>query len=431
MRHNGFTVFTSFCHNAAILLIERFTSMQKTVAIICGGGPAPGINTVISTVAKTFLSDGYRVLGVHRGYAGLFQSNSDFIEFDFEHADRIFSRGGSTLRMSRFKPKDSDFSPRFFVEQNIALLVTIGGDDTASTANRLTKYLKSHNVSIANVHVPKTIDNDLPLPDRNPTFGFHSAKDEGVRIGNTLYEDARTTGSWFVLSVMGRSAGHLAFGIGTSCHLPIIIIPEMFNNTKPTFQKILDLIISSILKRRVIGYDYGVAIISEGVFHILDDDEIQKSGVRFTYDAHGHPELGNVSKAHIFNVLLQERLREVGVELRSRPVELGYELRCCRPIGFDLTLCTLLGYGVKKVYEQGLTGCIVSANSNGDIVPLFLDGLQNEDGNIPPRLVDMDSEISKLGFQNLHYLKPKDFNAAREYVENPERFDFSRILEWR
>ncbi|SMF16728.1 6-phosphofructokinase 1 [Alteromonadaceae bacterium Bs31] len=404
--------------------------MQKTVAIICGGGPAPGINTVISTVAKTFLADGYRVLGVHRGYEGLFKDESDYIEFDFEHADRIFSRGGSTLRMSRFKPKDSDFSPAFFVKHNVALLVTVGGDDTASTANRLSKYLKEHDVDIVNVHVPKTIDNDLPLPDRNPTFGFHSAKDEGVRIGNTIYEDARTTGSWFVLSVMGRSAGHLAFGIGTSCHLPMIIIPEMFNKTKPTFQKILDLIISSMVKRRIHGFDYGVSIVSEGVFHILDDEEIKKSGVRFTYDAHGHPELGNVSKAHIFNILLQERLRELDLEIRSRPVELGYELRCCRPIGFDLTLCTLLGYGVKKVYQQGMSGCIVSANSNGDIVPLFLDDLQGEDGKIPPRLVDIDSEISKLGFQNLHYIKPKDYEAAKAYVANPEQFDLEKILEW-
>ena len=65
-----------------------------------------------------------------------------------------------------------------------------------------------------------TIDNDLPLPDRNPTFGFHSAKDEGVRIGNTIYEDARTSRNWFVVSTMGRSAGHLAFGIATGCHFP-------------------------------------------------------------------------------------------------------------------------------------------------------------------------------------------------------------------
>lgn len=404
--------------------------MQKSVAIICGGGPAPGINTVISTVAKTFLADNYKVLGVNHGYQGLFCDNPNLIDFDFEHADRIFSRGGSTLTMSRFKPTNADFSADFFIKHNVKLLVTIGGDDTASTANRLRKFLQNNNVDIQNIHVPKTIDNDLPLPDRNPTFGFHSAKDEGVRIGNTLYEDARTTGSWYVLSAMGRSAGHLAFGIGTSCHFPMIIIPEMFNKTEPTFDKIIDIIISSILKRKLINYDYGVVIISEGVFHILSDNEIKKSGIRFTYDAHGHPELGNVSKAHIFNILLQERLKELKIDIRSRPVELGYELRCCRPIGFDLTLCTLLGYGVKQIYEKGLTNCIVSANSNGDIVPLFLDDLQGENGKIPPRLVEIESELAKLTFKNQYFIKPKDYKRAEEIISKPERFDVVNILNW-
>ena len=154
--------------------------MQKSVAIICAGGPAPGINTVISTVAKVFLKDDYRVLGVQYGYQGLLADEPQIKEFNFIHVDRIFSRGGSTLIMSRFKPKDSDFNTTFFEKHNVKLLVTIGGDDTASTANRLTKFLKSKGLEISNIHVPKTIDNDLPLPGRNPTFGFHSAKDKGV-----------------------------------------------------------------------------------------------------------------------------------------------------------------------------------------------------------------------------------------------------------
>ena len=107
--------------------------------------------------------------------------------------------------------------------------------------------MKNNNLDVRNIHVPKTIDNDLPLPDRNPTFGFHSAKDEGVRIGNTVYEDARTSQNWFVMSTMGRSAGHLAFGIASACHFPMMIIPEMFSKTKPTLDKIINLIISSMI----------------------------------------------------------------------------------------------------------------------------------------------------------------------------------------
>ena len=261
--------------------------------------------------------------------------------------------------MSRYKPKDTEFSFEFFEKNDVRLLVTIGGDDTASTSNRIAKYLENNNIKIQNIHVPKTIDNDLPLPDRMPTFGFNSAKDAGVEIGNIVYEDSRTSGTWFVISSMGRSAGHLAFEIGASCHFPIIVIPEMFNKTKVTLNKVVNLILSSMIKRKIDGVDYGVAIISEGIFHILDDEEIKNCGISFTYDAHGHPELGNVSKAHIINVLVQRRLKELGISIKSRPVELGYELRCHRPVAFDLTLCTILGMGVKKLYEQGMKGCIV------------------------------------------------------------------------
>ncbi|SHJ88108.1 6-phosphofructokinase [Pseudozobellia thermophila] len=401
---------------------------KKSILIICGGGPAPGINAVISTVAKIFLKDGYRVLGLHEGFKGIFSERPQIKEFDFAHADRIFSRGGSTLIMSRFKPGNEKINTRLFSDNNVKLLVSIGGDDTASTANRITGYLSKENISISNIHVPKTIDNDLPLPDRNPTFGFHSAKDEGVRIGNTTYEDARTSQNWFVMSTMGRSAGHLAFGIATSCHFPMMVIPEMFNRTPITFDKVVRLIISSIVKRKIENINYGVALVSEGVFHIMPDSELDHCGINFTYDDHGHPELGNVSKSHIFNMLVQVKLKELGIHIKSRPVELGYELRCCRPIGFDLTLCTLLGLGVKKLFAQGLSGCIVTANSRGEVTPLFLEDLQGEDGKIAPRLVNVDSEFARLCFQNMHYIEEGDYEAAKAYLPDPESYDFNKIL---
>jgi len=403
---------------------------DKSIAILCGGGPAPGINTVISTVAKIFLEDGYRIIGIHEGYKGLFAENPKLVDIDFHHADRIFSRGGSSLLMSRHKPKNEEFKTDFFVKNNVQLLVTIGGDDTASTANRISKFLAKNNLDIKNIHVPKTIDNDLPLPDRNPTFGFHSAKDEGVKIGNTIYEDAITSNNWFVMSAMGRTAGHLAFGIASACHFPMLIIPEMFNKTGATLDHVVNLIISSMLKRKIRGIDYGVALISEGVFHIIDEQELKESGILFTYDDHGHPELGNVSKSNIFNILVQEKLKDLGISIKSRPIELGYELRCCRPIGYDLTLCTLLGIGVKKLFEEGKTGCIVTTNSRGDITPMYLSEFENDHGVIPPRLVDINAEISKLSFKNLHFVDQSDYGQIETLVNNPEQYDFKKILNW-
>lgn len=405
--------------------------MKNAIAILCGGGPAPGINTVISSVSKVFLKDGYRVIGLNEGYKSLFIEEPTFIDIDFAFADDILKKGGSALQMSRHKPKDNEFTTDFFTKNNVKLLVTIGGDDTASTANRISKYLNENGLEVQNIHVPKTIDNDLPLPEGSPTFGYQSAKEEGVRIASTVYEDARTSGNWFVVSAMGREAGHLAFGIGGACHYPMIIIPEMFNQIPVTFDAIIKMVISSMIKRKILGIDYGVAIISEGVFHFMSDEEIESSDINFTYDDHGHPELGNVSKAHIFNMLLQRKLKKLNVDIKSRPVELGYEIRCVRPIAFDLMYCSLLGMGVKKLFDEGKTACMVTADPKGDIAPLYLKDVEDENGKIKPRLVNMNTQKAKLVFeQGLQYLNENDYEAAKGYVKNPEDYDFKKILKW-
>lgn len=405
---------------------------KPAIVILCGGGPAPGMNTVVSAVSKAFLKSGFRVIGLHEGYKNLFAAEQKIQEIDFEYADRIFNQGGSALRMSRYKPKDNEFKPDFFVKHNIKLLVTIGGDDTASTATRISQYLAKNSVKIQNIHVPKTIDNDLPLTEGISTFGYQSAKDEGVRIGTAVYEDARTSAQWFIMAAMGREAGHLAFGIGAGCHYPMIIIPEMFNKTEVSLDKIVRLIVSSIIKRHLMGVPYGVAIVSEGVFHTLSDKEIESTGVQFTYDAHGHPELGTVSKAHIFNLLVQAKLNEIGFGVKTRPVELGYELRCIAPKAFDLMYCNLLGIGVKMLFDQGETGCMVTANERGEVKALHLTDMVNpKTGKISTRLVNIDGAKCKIIYDNaLHYLTPADYEAAKAIVKNPEDYDFKKILNW-
>ena len=410
--------------------------MNEAIAILCGGGPAPGMNTVVGSVAKAFLNKGYRVIGLHEGYTGLFNPSPRTVEIDYFLADDIFNRGGSYLQMSRFKPTDknfeNDFNLDFFTKNNVKLLVTVGGDDTASTANRIAKFLEAKKYPIANIHVPKTIDNDLPLPNGTPTFGYQSAKDKGATIGRTVYVDARTSGNWFVLAAMGRSAGHLAFGIGTACHYPMIVIPEMFNKTTITVDKIVNLVISSIVKRKIMKMDYGAAIISEGVFHELSDEEIKKSGIHFSYDEHGHPELGKVSKAHIFNEMIENKLKELNIKVKSRPVEIGYEVRCQTPVAFDLVYCSQLGMGVYQLFSEGKTGCMVYADQAGQVSPLYLKDLQDPTtGKIPPRLVDIDSDKFKSVIDNiLSYITPADYEKAKAYVANPEDYDFKKILNW-
>lgn len=410
--------------------------MKESIVILTGGGPAPGINTVVGTIAKTFISKGYRVIGLHEGYKALFSTDPSFTDIDFFLADSIFNRGGSYLMMSRYKPSQEDFDKnfnfKFFQDNNIKLLVTIGGDDTASTANRIAKFLKDNNIKIQNIHVPKTIDNDLPLPDSQPTFGYQSAKSEGTRIATIVYEDARTSGTWFIVSAMGRSAGHLALGIAASCHYPMVVIPEMFNKTDATIDKIVKLAISSIVKRKLLGIPYGGVMISEGVFHLLSDEDLKNSGVTFSFDAHGHPELGKVSKAQLFNTVLENKLKKLGINVKTRPIEIGYDVRCHTPVSFDLTYCSQLAFGVWKLFSQGETGCMIYINAKGLGEPLYLKDLQDPStGKILPRLVDVNREkVQNIIKYELHYITPADYEAAKKYLPSPEEYDMYKILNW-
>ena len=300
------------------------------------------------------------------------------------------------------------------------------------TANRIAKFLEARHYPIQNIHVPKTIDNDLPLPNDVPTFGYYSAMSEGARIATTVYEDARTSGTWFLVAAMGRSAGHLAFGIGASCHYPMVVIPEMFNNTEITVEKIVDLAVSSIVKRRIMGISYGGIMISEGVFHNLSDAELEKTGVVFSYDAHGHPELGKVSKAQIFNTALENKLAELGLKVKTRPIEIGYDVRCHTPVAYDLMYCSQLAVGVWSLFKRGETGCMVFSDHDGKIHPLYLKDLQDPTtGKIPPRLVDIRNEKFYNVMHNiLHAITPDDYEVARKYLANPEEYDFYKILNW-
>jgi len=265
-----------------------------------------------------------------------------------------------------------------------------------------------------------------------PTFGYHSAKAQGTVTGSIIYEDARTSENWFIVAAMGRSAGHLAFGIGAACHYPMIIIPEMFNKTEITIDKICKLIVSSIVKRKLMNVKHGVAMISEGVFHSLSDEEIKNSGIQFSYDDHGHPELGKISKANTFSQLVDNMLKKQNIKVKTRPVEIGYDIRCYPPIAYDRMYCSLLGFGVYKLFKEGITGCMVYVDLKGDVSPLYLKDLQDPvTGKIPPRLVDINGQRVHAIIDNvLHYITPADYEDAKKYLSNPEDFDFRKILNW-
>ena len=175
-------------------------------------------------------------------------------------------------------------------ELGVDHLVTIGGDDTAFSAWRVAEKAGGR---IRVAHVPKTIDNDLPLPAGIPTFGFETARENATRLLSHLMEDARTTRRWYFIVVMGRNAGHLALGAAIAAGVTLFLIPEHFPEGRIRFHTVANLLEGAIIKRRVMDRPYGVAVIAEGVGERLDPDDLEvlKDVER---DEHGHIRLSEV-----------------------------------------------------------------------------------------------------------------------------------------
>ena len=186
--------------------------MRDTLAILVGGGPAPGINSVIASAAMEGFKCDLRAIGIYDGYRDLAAGGRPkTVELTFDHVSRIHATGGSILRTSRTNPaKDQGTLERCVTALDglgVRYLVCIGGDDTTYGAAMIAERTQGR-IGIATV--PKTIDNDLPLPDDAPTFGFETARAVGTGIVETLIEDARTTGRWYIVICMGRKSGSLS-----------------------------------------------------------------------------------------------------------------------------------------------------------------------------------------------------------------------------
>src|SRR5688572_18663686 len=230
------------------------------LAVVVGGGPAPGINGVISAVTIEAINNGLEVIGFRDGFKWLAQGISDRHRIlHIDDVSGVHLRGGSILGTSRTNPTKSEAQMKnvlkVFEELGITALVSIGGDDTAFSASHVYRA-GAGKIHVA--HVPKTIDNDLPLPGSAPTFGFETARHLGVHIVRNLAEDAKTTSRWYLIVSMGRAAGHLALGLGKAAAATLTIIAEEFRGRQVNFGELSDIIIGSIIKRRANGSHYGV-----------------------------------------------------------------------------------------------------------------------------------------------------------------------------
>jgi 6-phosphofructokinase len=206
------------------------TASRGRLAIVVGGGPAPGINGVISSVTIEAINRGLEVIGVRDGFKYLVSGDTANVRpLSVPDVAPHFNRGGSILGTSRTNPAKRDEDMRnvlaAFDRLGVRYLVTVGGDDTAFSGSQVYKRAGG---KIKVAHVPKTIDNDLPLPPGIPTFGFETARHMGVQLARSLHEDAKTTGRWYLIVSMGRAAGHLALGIGKASAATVTIISEEF-----------------------------------------------------------------------------------------------------------------------------------------------------------------------------------------------------------
>jgi 6-phosphofructokinase len=389
---------------------------QGRLGILVGGGPAPGINSAISAATIEAINSGLEVVGIYDGYRWLMEGRTEGVRpLAIPDVSFIHSRGGSILRTSRANPTGSVDKLERIVnalqELGVAYLITIGGDDTAFAAREVAK---AGDGAFRVAHIPKTIDNDLPLPGGMPTFGFETARHLGTELVLNLMEDARTTNRWVIVVVMGRKAGHLALGIGKAAGATFTVIPEEFPTERIRLGDVCSIIEGAMLKRRVMGRQHGLAIIAEGIGEKLDTEELLGITGGVGYDAYGNLRLGDIPLATVIKREVQQRFAQRGEQLSIAEVTLGYELRCAPPIPFDIDYTRTLGHGAigfllsEPEDERLRYGGLVCLDSGRLHVLPYDDIRDPATGRTRTRLVDVNSEYYEVAREYMIRLEPSD-----------------------
>jgi ATP-dependent phosphofructokinase / diphosphate-dependent phosphofructokinase len=390
---------------------------MKRLAILVGGGPAPGINSVISAATIRSRLEGVEVLGIRDGFEWLMQGDIDHVQpLEIDQVSRIHFRGGSHIGIARANPtadpQHLENVVTSLLRLDVSMLLTIGGDDTAFSAMKVEQKAGGR-LHVA--HVPKTIDNDLDLPAHVDTFGYQTARHYGVEIVKNLMVDAKTTSRWYFVIAMGRKAGHLALGIGKAAGATLTLIPEEFTE-RVRLKTIVDTLVGAIVKRLSYGRRDGVAVIAEGL--VLDLDPADLDGMEnVERDAHGHVRIAEVNIGEILKSEVQRRLREYGLKTTIAAKNIGYELRCADPIPFDLEYTRDLGYCAAKYLLSGGNAVMISMQG-GHFVPVpFSQMIDPVTGRTRVRLVDIHSTRYAIARRYMIRLRRDDFEDRRELAK--------------
>ena len=374
----------------------------KRVALLFAGGPAPGANAVISTCAISFIRQGIEVVGIRYGYSNLMEYSPATPLVEGVHYKnltepslrRTRSKEGIIIGTARANPGKHITAPEHLEDPEKAApmkrvydalrsigvdaLVSIGGDDTLKTANKLKMYqdrLPSELKRMPVVHVPKTIDNDYMGIDF--TFGYFTAVETlGTEIRN-LHADAEAARAYFIVESMGRSAGWLAYGAAIAGEANMVLSVEdmsgkYLSSESTPKRKVMDteMVIQKIVRmmrhrQEKEGKEYGVVVLAEGLAEFLSDD-ILKDVPR---DDHGHISVANVDLGKMFaKKVSAEFQKQTGLKRKVTGLQLGYECRCARPHAFDVMLGSQLGVGAyRALCEKKHNGVMVSVSGQLDL----------------------------------------------------------------
>jgi ATP-dependent phosphofructokinase / diphosphate-dependent phosphofructokinase len=379
---------------------------KDLVGIIVGGGPAPGINGVISSATIEAINEGRQVIGIRGGFKLLFEGDKNcVIPLSIETVSRIHTQGGSILRTSRDFPDKAKekFKTLMATLKGIGIryLITIGGEGTLYMANWIEKEARG---DIGVVHVPKTIDNDVPLPGDDTTFGYETARHWGVEIVKNIMEDAKTTGRWYFITTMGRTAGYLALGIGKSSGATVTLIAEEFKGEADPLQKAADILTGSIIKRLSMGRDHGVAILAEGISALCSPEDLARQE-QCGLDETGRLRLSEIQLGRVLKNMVKKNLEELGISVTIVDKLIGYELRAAAPIPYDVEYTRNLGYGAVRYLLKGGTGSMIIFDQ-GFLKPLpFVELVDYSTGKVKARTVDLTSdsyEVARKYMLRLH-----------------------------
>ncbi|MBO0723578.1 MAG: 6-phosphofructokinase [Blastocatellia bacterium] len=387
----------------------------KRLGILVGGGPAPGVNDVIAAIALKAHDHGCTPIGFHDGFEWLAQRYTDEQhELTVDEVSRIHLDGGSILGTSRTDitrdPQSLENSVAALRKLEIEALVTIGGDDLVASSCAIDHRCEG---AIKVVQIPKSIDNDLPLPEPLTTLGYETARHVAVGIVKSLMEDAKTTGRWYIGVTMGRPTGHLTLGIGAAASATLTIIPEEFSEQRIGLADICDIVEGAIIKRRALGKGYGVALLSEALSEHFSPVEVTELRT-VDRDAQGQIRVAEIDLGRKVKSEVQSRLEKRGIKITLVDKTIGYELRCAPPIPYDAEHARDLGYVAVSYLQAGGSGAMITMQ-DGVFTPVpFNDVIDHTTGRGRLRAVDVTTESYLVARDYMVRLNAKDFARASE-----------------